>query len=171
VRTARIAALATTLLVGACDSGEHAPVRFTQQLMPPGAEQIVLGTSTEADALAAYPGGKWHRDTSFGGEGAVELDGDPVEYLRSDKGEVYLRRDNASTPRVFRVMLKGPGRCDWVKQHIAPLPGSLGCNPADTKRKPGEDEMGRLFYCFHDTQQRRVWVECSFDELAVSLLD
>jgi hypothetical protein len=174
MRTSLVVALA---LCASCGKGGGAPV-LTAKLMPPGAEKLVLGTSVEADALAVLPGATIDKDKSLGGSGVVMFNDHAVEVLHSDAGEITLRPDDKGTPRLLRVVLQGPGRCDWVKQNIASLPGAETCH--GTNRRSG-DHGGEMLYCLQTEAGARVWVECIHrtgelaktrgDELSLWLLD
>jgi hypothetical protein len=158
------------LVVAACGKsgggggGGVAAPRIDAKHMPPGAEGLVVGASTEAQVAAKLPGATVDKDKSLGGSGIVQFNDHPVETMHTDTMTATLWSDGDAL-RLMRLILRGAGRCDWVKQTIATLPDAAACR--NTNRKPG-DSGGEMLYCLAtEDGARSLWVECARDQQMV----
>jgi hypothetical protein len=145
---------------GGSGGGSGAP-RMTAALMPPGTEGLVLGASTEADVKAKLPGAKIEKDKSLGGDMVVQFNEHPAETLSTEGLSMTLWRDAGGTLRLTRIHAFSAGRCAWLKQAIASVPGAATCRGSN---RVSGDRGHEMFYCLATADGAHpVWVECSRD--------
>jgi hypothetical protein len=107
--------------------------------MPPGAEGLVIGASTEAQVTAKFPGAEISKDKSFGGgDMVVEYNEHKAEVVRLAKTTATLWKDAGGTLRLMKLEMYGDGLCDWAtKTATAMKAGACGGN---RKMDPGEHQ-------------------------------
>lgn len=131
------------MIAGACGkgsaggSGTGDRAKLTQ--MPPGADGLAIGASTEAQVVAKLPGAEASKDESLGGSGVVAYNDHRCEYLRSDKATATLWKDAGGTLRLMRWQTHGPGLCDWATKTTAAMTGDKACN-GNRRMDPGETQ-------------------------------
>lgn len=152
--------LVSILFVVGCsgNGGPGSAPRLTAAMMPPGAEGLSLGVSTEAQVTAKLAGATVAKDKSMGGSGVVKLNDKPAEMLDVGHTHAALTPDASGALRLSQLELHGAGLCDWVKKTIAPMPGSQNCRG---NRVTG-DRNGAMFYCAAtEDGVHRVTIDCN----------
>jgi hypothetical protein len=158
------------LVLAAGCKGDSRP-KLTADLMPAGAQPLMLGKSVEADVMAkattpdAPPEVK--KDKSFGGDGVVEFNDHKLITITDKNGNSYdLWTMGDGPPKLGKMYLKGDG-CPWVQDHIAKLDGARNC--------PGNRKTGMSgttgYFCLTAENGHVVQVECSEHTLEYWLSD
>lgn len=147
--------------IAACGKGSGSGAaadrpKLTQ--MPPGADGLVIGASTEAQVAAKMPGAQVDKDQSLGGSGVVAYDDHPCEYLRADKATATLWKDAGGTLRLMRWQTHGPGLCDWAAKTTSAMNGDKACI-GNRRMDPGETQ-----WCVASSDGAvRVVIDCHVD--------
>ena len=124
------------IAIAACGKAGERP-KLTQ--MPPGAETLVIGASTEAQVAAKLPGAEISKDKSLGGgDMVVEYNDHKAEYMRSGKTTATLWKDSGGTLRLMRLVMYGDGLCDWATRTATAM-NAGGC-AGNRKMDPGESQ-------------------------------
>jgi hypothetical protein len=147
--------------LAACGKGGGSRPKLTTDLIPPGAQPLMLGKSVEADVMAkatapdAAP--TVSKDKSFGGEGVVQFNEHKLISITDKNGSTYdLWTMGEGPPKLGKLYLKSDG-CPWVADHIAKLDGAKNC--------PGNRKTGMSgtvgYFCLTADDGHVVHVECS----------
>ncbi len=106
--------------------------------MPPGADGLVIGASTEAQVTAKFPGAEISKDKSLGGDMVAEYNEHKAEYVRLGKTTATLWKDTGGTLRLMKLRMYADGLCAWATKTATAM-NAGGC-AGNRKMDPGEHQ-------------------------------
>jgi hypothetical protein len=117
-------------------SGSGDRPKLTQ--MPPGADGLVIGASTEAQVTAKLAGAEISKDRSLGGDMIVEYNEHKAVVVRLEKTTATLWKDAGGTLRLMKLEMHADGLCDWATKTATAM-NAGGCG-GNRKMDPGEHQ-------------------------------
>ena len=117
---------------------------FTAALLPPAIAGLMPLHATEADVLAKFPAAKIS---------PLTYNQRKCDALHVDAPIVWAHTEPPGpSGKVTLIGVQADGMCDWVRKHIAPLPGARRC--------PGNRVLDKDEYCL-ELDGHPVDVDCS----------